>query len=84
MKLINGDELLEILWRSDASSREKIDKIVRNQPEIKDKNIRQYIGNMLSLEKRLTNCIHQHIEEYLRDIPDDVYSHLQYILDEYK
>ena len=84
MKLIDGDELLEILWRSDVSSREKIDEIVRSQPEIKDVNIKKHINDMLYLEKRLTVCIHQHIEAYLRNIPDDVYRHLQYIIDEYK
>ena len=84
MKLIDGDELLEILWRSDVSSREKIDEIVRSQPEIKDKNTRKHINDMLYLEKRLTDCIHQHIEAYLRNIPDDVYRHLQYVIDECK
>lgn len=84
MKLIDGDELLEILWRSDISSREKIDEIVRSQPEIKDTNTRKHINDMLYLEKRLTDCIHQHIEAYLRNIPDDVYRHLQYVIDECK
>lgn len=82
MKLIDGDELLEILCRSDVSTREKIAEIVRNQPEIKGKDTKKYINNMLYLEKRLTDCIHQHIEAYLRNIPDDVYKHLQYIIEE--
>lgn len=82
MKLIDGDELLEILCCSDVSTREKIAEIVRSQPEIKNKDTKKYINNMLYLEKRLTDCIHQHIEAYLRNIPDDVYEHLQYILEE--
>lgn len=84
MKLIDRDELLEILWRSDVSSREEIDEIVRSQPAIKEVNIKKHINDMLYLEKRLTDCIHQHIEAYLRNIPDDVYEHLQYVIDEYK
>lgn len=31
--LIDRKELLEILWRSDVSSREKIDEIVRRMPK---------------------------------------------------
>ena len=34
MTLIDRDELLEQLWRSDVSSREKIDEIIRNRPVV--------------------------------------------------
>ena len=45
---------------------------------------KKHINDILYLEKQLIDCIHQHIEAYMRNYDDDIYKHLRYIIDEHE
>lgn len=61
MRKIDGDELLEVLMRSDVSSREKIAEIVRQQPEVKDRALKKLERNFRKLSNEHMSTADYHM-----------------------
>ena len=49
MRKIDADELLEVLQRSDVSSRDKIEKIVKQQPTVREETLEKLLKRFLDL-----------------------------------
>ncbi len=57
MRLIDADELTEKMWRSDCSSREKIDDLIRTMPTVLTDEMKPIFDKVLDMMPKLVDAI---------------------------